>query len=250
MSVQSNVPGLVAHWRTVTGGYNSSAERLTDYSGFGNHLYKLAGTPDFTQTKASYTGFKMHGDCYFGSDSTGTKQFQLPQAFTMICVLHTNLKSSEAFFPFYANRRTYASTNDPEWAAPTDAFTDNAATALMVPRLLSTTARFGDLTFGSADASFTNNQWNVFTCVLDPFQNGLRKIIVNNGTPVSTTVTSQQRQMMFFDEFRLGHFAGGTITTSGGESLTATQFILYTGDATQEDGFDALINALIADPTA
>ncbi|HEY1605633.1 MAG TPA: hypothetical protein VGF77_08530 [Allosphingosinicella sp.] len=243
MGVQADVSGLVGHWRTVAGSYDAANTRLRDLSGFGNHLPLVTGAPDFTVVRDGRTGMKMHGDAYFGGKNV------LPAEFTMISVLWPNLLGTESFYPFYATRRTFANVNDPAWQTPTDTLgVTNLPTALRL-RLFGGNATFGDNTFGFASAAYTSSAWRVITCVLD-VADGYRKIRIDNGAWVINGPPTQQRNMLYNDEFYLGLFPGGTITTSGGQSLTSLQHIMYIGDVTQTDNsdYEALITALLANP--
>ena len=250
MSLQSNVEGLIAHWRTTTAGYNAASTRLEDQSGNGYHLPLETGTPDFTQTKDGHTGWKMHGDSYFSfNDRNGHPANPMPSRFTVVQVLHTNVNAGEQFYPFFMGYRAFAGTDDPTWETPTDTVEGTVNRALRA-RLHGTNLTFGDNTFGIHTATFTSNQWNVFVYVWEPI-GGFRKIGVN--THVLTDDgggPTQQRNLLANDEMRLGIKAGlGTITTSGGESLTSLQTMVWSGDVTDDPAFATLITALVADPS-
>jgi hypothetical protein len=246
--MQSDIPGLVGHWRTQARGYDSNQLRLTDLSGFSNHLPLVQGTPDFTQTKGGHTGWKMHGDAMFGRENI------LPPCFTFIIVEYPALNAGNTFYPLYATHRTYTDLGDPAWQSPTDSLTTtpptNGGTALMF-RLAGTAALFGDLTFKSVSTTFTSGAWNVFSMVLQP-QGGFRKLAINNGTPQVSALPEPtlNRNLLFNAAFFLGLYPAAPITTSGGESNTCLQAMLYVGDLflEQATAWGNLAAALMANP--
>jgi hypothetical protein len=251
MTLQSNAGRLRAHWRLSSSGYDASNARLTDQSGNGNHLPKLAGTPNFG-TFGGQPSMEMKGDVYFG----GAADF-VPTKFTVVMPVFSNLGAGAILQPFHLCQREYAEqapggANDPAFTLPLDSFGAGPAFGTWGQRLKftgTTTVLGGSLqTVDFASATFTANAWNVVQWVLDPDSLQVR-IRVGTGAWIVATITSDQRtQVPMFDELRLGY----TATPVGAGLFASSQCMIFNGVAPDENasGYASLISALVADPNA
>lgn len=246
MTLQSEAGRLHGHWRTTVTGYDATNARLTDLTGNGNHLPKIAGTPDFTKTFDSVSGtMEMLGSVYFGGKTAAD---MLPSKFTLVMPMFLAPPGGTTINPFYATLREYAASGDPAWQSPT-AITSGVGADLEAHRIRINGDFYGSLvgslTIG-VGGTYTFNDWNVFQMVVDPDGAQIRARI---GTGAwSVVALPNQYQIPMIDEARFGWGE----TPLAANSAALSQIILYSGVAPDENPteYGALIAALVADPKA
>lgn len=253
MSIASKVGKLAGHQRGSRIGYNASRARLTDFSGAGLHLPKLAGQPAF----GTYSGREaliMRGDVYFGPPLLGGIPTVPPLvSYTRIAVVWVQAPQGGVgdynFFQTIA--RQYAG-GDRAWQTPLGDFNSGDPGVLNSYRMSVNgdfnSARTGSL-IDNINLTHVPGAWNVFQFVVDPFNAQLRGRI-GAGT-WEVCALPAHRGLVAEDDLRLGYRSQGPIDPATGKDFAFAQLITIQGDpATQNsEAYNALIASLMADPT-
>lgn len=238
---------LIGSYRFSTTGYDAANTRLIDESGLGNHLPLIAGTPDFTGSWSSKTGFKMYGTAYFGGPN-----LLAPDCWTAISVLHPNLNAGETLNYVWATGRNYALT-DPAHQTAAQPFQDGTSSTAQFTahraQMRVTDGIAGVDIGGSVTASngLTVDAWNVVTDVWNGESSQVKKRW-NTGTWASGAIT-QHYQVGMLEEMRIG-YRPTALTTSGSYHLGCLRIDLYAGDFATENAteYAARVAALVATP--
>lgn len=250
MSLASNAGTLVSHYRGAVAGYDATGTRLLDLSGNGAHLPLLAGTPAFG-TYSTKPGLQLRGDTYFGPPIIDTVPvYPFPTRYTQIAVLWANLNGIDNYSFVSGMQRDYANA-DPAWKTPTTNFESSAAAAFAIRLFISGNGfalRGGSANY-QAITTYNSSAWNVVQFAVDPDASQYR-MRVNAGAWIVGAIPAG-RQLVPMDDFRLG-YKPTVIDTTSGRDFALSQLITLNGDPANEnsDAYNALISALVADPTA